>query len=371
MSFFDEADESPRRAPRQDPRRRRPSGRGRPPGDEQAIQTRRVIAVVGIVLLVVLAALGIHSCQVTQTNNSLKDYNTSVRSLIQQSNNTGAYVFRLLSGGASTSNEGGLQQSLNDAAKTASNQLTTAGDLSVPGQMQAAQQNLLLTLRMRHDAIVKISGQIEQAVGTTTRADAVNAIAAANAQFYAADVTYKLYTLPEIVGALQAAGISVGGANGQVVDGGQVLPDLGWLQPAFVATTLGTPIQASASSHPFVAGLHGHSLNSVSVAGTTLSPTPASNTPIASSPPPTFTLNLTNAGDFNEYNVKCTVAVTGLSDTGTYTIPETFSHQTSSCAVTLPSAPKPGTYEVTATVAPVQGETNTANNTLTFSVTFS
>jgi hypothetical protein len=326
---------------------------------------------VGIVLLVVLAAVGIHSCQVTQTNNSLKDYNTSVRSLIQQSNNTGGYVFRLLSGGASTTNETGLTQSLNDAAKTASSQLSSASNLSVPGAMQSAQQNLLLTLRMRRDAIMSIASEIEQAVGTTTRTDAVNAIAAANAQFYASDVTYKLYSLPEIVGALQAAGIAVGGANGQVVDGGQVLPDLGWLQPSFVATKLGTPITtSSSSSHPFVAGLHGHSLNSVSVAGTTLNPTPASNATIASSPPPTFTLNLTNAGDFNEYNVKCTVSVTGLDDTGTYTIPETFAHQSSSCAVTLPSAPKPGTYEVTATIAAVQGETNTTNNTLTFSVTF-
>jgi hypothetical protein len=82
-------------------------------------------------------------------------------------------------------------------------------------------------------------------------------------------------------------------------------------------------------------------------------------------------LNLTNGGDFDEYNVVCKVTVTGLSDTGSYTIPETFPGHTTTCPVTLPSAPTAGTYTVTAEVVPVEGETNTANNFLMFSITFS
>ncbi|MGO9751740.1 MAG: hypothetical protein ACLP22_09555 [Solirubrobacteraceae bacterium] len=332
---------------------------------------RRLIAAVALVVVVVLAAVGIHSCQVTQTDNSLKDYNTSVRQLIEQSNATGDNVFRLLSQGASASNEEQLTMQLNNAAEHAADQLAQAGSLSVPGQMQKAQQDLLLTLQMRHDAITTIAKQVEPAVGNTTREEALDTIAGASAQFYASDVVYKSYVLPGIGGALQAAGIAVGGVNGEVMDEGQVLSDLGWLAPSFVATKLGTPIASSGSSHPFVAGLHGHSLNSVSVAGTALSPTPASNASIPSSPPPTFTLSITNGGDFNEYSVVCKVTVTGLSDSGSYTIPETFAGQGSSCPVKLPSAPTPGTYQVTAEVMPVEGETNVANNTLTFSITFS
>jgi hypothetical protein len=332
---------------------------------------RRALAAVTLVILFVAAALGIHSCQVTQTDNSLKDYNTSVRALLVKSNITGDNVFKALSGRASTSNEEALQSQLDTAAAHAADQLTDAGSFSVPGQMQAAQQNLLLTLRMRRDAIATIAKSIEPAVGSTTRAAAIDAIAAANAQVYASDVVYKSYVLPEIVGALQSAGIAVGGVDGQVVDEGQVISDLGWLQPSFVATELGTPVAGSTSSQACVPGRHGHSLNFVSVAGAQLSATPASNPSISSSPPPTFTLNVTNGGTFDEYKVACKVTVATLSDTGTSAISETLPGQSSNCSVTLPSAPSPGTYQVTAEVVPVCGEKNIANNSLTFTITFS
>ncbi len=371
MSFFDEADESPRRPPRSEPRQRRPSGRGGPPRNQQSIQARRIIAAFVVLVVIVLAALGIHSCQVTQTDNSLKDYNTSVRVLIAQSNTTGDTVYKLLSSRASTSNEDQLALSLHDARNAAASQLSSAQNLSVPGAMSTAQQNLVLALQMRRDAIATIGEQIEAAVGTTTREAAIDAIASAGSQIFASDVIYKDYVLPEIVGALQAAGIAVGGANGQVLNGGQVISDLGWLNPSFISTELGLTLPSSASSHPFVAGLHGHSLNSVSVSGVTLSPSPASNSPIPSSPPPTFTLKLTNGGDFDEYNVVCKVSISNLSDTGSSTIAETTPNETTTCPVTLPSAPTPGSYTVTAEVVPVEGESNTANNYLKFSITFS
>ena len=91
MSFFDEADEPPRRAPRQRPRRPPASGRGRPPQD-QSVRTRQIVAVAALLVVVVLAAIGIHSCQVSQTDNSLKDYNTSVNQLMTASNQTDALV---------------------------------------------------------------------------------------------------------------------------------------------------------------------------------------------------------------------------------------------------------------------------------------
>ncbi len=371
MSFFDEADEPARTTSRTESRRRPTSGRGGPPRDPQAIQTRRVVAVVVLVVVVILLAVGIHSCQVSQTNDSLKNYNTNVYSLIQRSNRTGATVYSLLARGASASNEAQLQNSLVNATKTADGLLSEAQGLSVPSAMQTAQQNLVLTLQLRRDAFRTMAAEIEPAVGTTTRAYAVNQIAAANAQMYASDVIYKVYVLPEIVGALNAAGIAVGGANGQVLNGNQILNDRGWLDPSFVATELGTPVSggASSTSHPFQPGLHGHSLNSVSVGGTQLST--ASTATISHSPAPTFTLSLTNGGDFNEYNVKCTITIAGLNDSGTYTIPETYKGQNATCPVTLPNPPTPGTYQVTAEVVPVQGETNTSNNSMTFSITFS
>jgi hypothetical protein len=79
---------------------------------------------------------------------------------------------------------------------------------------------------------------------------------------------------------------------------------------------------------------------------------------------------VTNGGNFDEYDVGCKVSVSGLSDTGTSTIPETTPGETTTCSVTLPSLPPPGTNTVTAEVVPVPGEKDTSNNYLSFPITF-
>jgi hypothetical protein len=296
----------------------------------------------------------------------LKDYNNNVVSLIQESNQTGTQFFGLLTGGGGASNATGLQNSINQTRVNADAELARAKSMSVPDEMRGAQQNLLLTLQMRRDGIADIAAQIQPALGNATSKDAINAIATDMAKFYASDVAYKSYTLPLIVGALHGAGIQVGGANGEPIERGQFLPDLQWLTPAYIAqqlhVTLPTPTGKPA------AGLHGHSLDSVSVAGTTLQ-TGSTNT-LTASPPPTFTLNFTNGGTNPETNVILKVTVSGTSISGQTTVPQTTAGQHATGQVTLNSAPPAGTYTVTATVEPVPGEKNAANNSLSFPVTF-
>ena len=55
------------------------------------------------------------------------------------------------------------------------------------------------------------------------------------ARFYASDVLYKDYTVPQIIGALRAAGITVGGLGGQQLNSSQFLPSIDWLDPKNVA----------------------------------------------------------------------------------------------------------------------------------------
>ena len=366
MSFFDEADEPPR-APRAEPRRRRPSGRGRPPGDQQAIQTRRTVAVVAVIVVIVLLALLVHSCDVSATNSALKNYTISVNSLIQRSDATGTRLFSELTSGTGSSNPTGLQTQIDNTLDDARTEFTQTQALSVPGAMQSAQNNLLLAMKMRRDGVAVIANEIQPALGTTANADAVSQIVLAMARFFGSDVVYKAYTGPDIASALHSAGIAVGGSSGEPINSGQFLPDLSWLQKTFIASKLGAKLPSS-QVNTAAPGLHGHSLNSVSVGGTTLSPT-STNT-IQASPAPTFTLSLTNGGQFTEYDVGCKVSISGLSDTGTGTVSQTTPGQTTTCSVTLPSAPTAGTYQVTAEVVPVPGEKNTANNSMTFSVSF-
>ncbi len=320
-----------------------------------------------ILVVLILIVLGVHSCQISARNSSLKDYTNSVSSLIQQSNQTGSRFFGLFSSGAA-SNPTALQTSINQARASAAAQLSRAHGLSVPDEMKAAQTNLLLALQMRRDALANIASQIQPALGTSANKDAVTAIAAEMARLYASDVVYKDYTTPAIARALHGAGIAVGGANGESIAAGQFVNDLGWLTPTFVATQLGTKLPGSTSSGKVTPGLHGHQLNTVSVGNTALQPG-ATNT-VAASPPPTFILHFANTGTNTETNVICKVSVSGSSDTGQTVVPQTTAGESTTCQVTLHSSPAAGTYTVNATVEPVPGEKNTSNNTLSFPVTF-
>jgi hypothetical protein len=366
LSFFDEPEET-RTAPRAATRRRRAAGGGRrPPSDRQAIMIRRIVLAVAVVIAIVLIAVLVNSCEASARNSALKDYNNSVASLNARSVQTGTSFFKVLSGG--TSDPTGLQQHLSQAVNDAGTELSDAKGLSVPDEVKGAQQDFVRALQMRKDGMSNIANQVGPALQSQTSKNAVDTIAAEMARFYASDVLYIDYTLPQIVGALHAAGITVGGLGGQQLNSSQFLPSIQWLDPAHVATALGVSTPSPSQTQNVAPGLHGHQLNSVSVGGSTLQT--GSTNSIPSSPAPTFTLNFANTGQNTETNVKCQVTVSGSSVSGQTIVPQTTAGESTSCQVTLSGAPPKGSHTVTAEIAPVPGEKNTKNNTLTFPVTF-
>ncbi len=377
MSFFDEVDEPRAEPPTRTQRRRPPPGRGRrppgggrtrgPSGPQQAIRTRRAIALTALVIVVILIVIGVHSCQVSQDNNALRNYATTVASLMQSSDRTSAAFFTLLSGGHGPAGAGNLTSQIDENRIDATRELNTARGLSPPGQLSLAHQELILTLRMRANAITAIGQELPSALQAQTSSTAVTSIAANNAQFYSSDVLYKDYVLPQIVGALHAAGIPAGGANGEPISQGQSLPGIDWLNPRFVAAELSAPT-SSAHGGKLKPGTHGHALNSVSVGGKTLQ-TGVTNT-VPAHPAPTFTLNFTNSGQNTETGVICKVTVGGSSISGQATVASTSAGQSYSCHVTLNGSPAAGNYTVKATIEPVPGEKNVSNNTQTYSVSF-
>ena len=327
-------------------------------------------------IFVILAAVGINSCESSALTSSLTDYANSASSIIQGSNNSSNTLFGTNLGSPRGSN--GAQQLRiaieQGPLKTADSLLQQAQSLSVPDQMSNAQHNLLVTLKLRRDGIRTIASQIEQALGNSTNQDALQAIAAAMAGFLGSDVLYKEYVAKEIAEQLHADNIGIGGTSGVSLPAGQFLPNLAWLEISYLASKLGahyTPSAASGSANsnfPVQPGLHGHVLNSVSVNNTTLNPN-ASNA-VPASPTPTFVLNLTNGGHFPENNVECKVKVVGTAIAGSIVIPQTTPGETTTCSVALNKSPSPGQYQVTAEVVPVPGEANKANNFLTFPITF-
>jgi Domain of unknown function DUF11 len=321
-------------------------------------------------VLVILALLGIRSCQISQRNSSLTSYANNVTSLIQGSSAISQDFFGVLTRAKSSSSSAGaagVQSALETTANRERNQLSQAQGLDVPSEVSTAQQELLLTLRMRIDGMANVASYIQRALGG--HQDAVNAIAAEMARMYASDAVYKDYAAPEIANALHAVGIAVGGATGVQIAQQQFVPDVRWLDPPFVATQL--QVSVASTGGKVAPGTHGHALNSVSVAGTTLQT--GSTNPLPAGQAPTFTLNFTNTGQNTETNVICKVSATAANGTtvsGQQTLPQTAAGQTYTCHVTLAAAPPSGSAQVTATVEPVPGEKNTNNNTLAFPVTF-
>ncbi len=366
MSFFDEPEET-RTAPRKAPRRSRSTGGSRrPPGTpRQAIQLRRGVLVVVVLIAIVLIAVLVNSCEVNARNSALKDYNVNVASLNQQSVQTGKTFFNLLSGG--TSDPTSLQTQLYQAVGQANNELKSAKAMNVPDEVKGAQQNFVLALQMRHDGMGNIASDVPPALQSATSKDAINAIAAEMAKFYASDVLYKDYTVPLVIGALRAAGIAVGGLGGQQINSSQFLPSIAWLNPAYIAAELrvSLPVPRTTKIAP---GVHGHHLYSVSVGGTTLQT--GSTNAIPASPPPTFTLNIANTGQNTETNVVCQVTVNGTGLSGQTIIPQTTAGEHTTCQVTLSTSPPRGSATVTARVERVPGEVNIQGNSLTFPVTF-
>lgn len=370
MSFFDEVDEPPRTEPRTTPRtasrpaprRRRTSGPGggrRPPREQQSIQVRRAVALGALLIVILLIALGVHSCQVSANNSALQDYTNKVSSLITQSNQNGAQLFSVLST-ASSGSATAAQHNVDDALATAQNIYRQAQDNSVPGQMSTANAKVVFALRMRVDGITSIASEIQPALANN--ASAIDQIAAETARLYSSDVVYKDYASPEIYAAMHSAGVRFPG-----LPSGQFVPNVIWLQPDYVATTFHTtlPGQAPAKIAP---GLHGHELNSVTVAGVTLQT--GSTNAIPAKPAPTFVLHFANTGQNTETNVGCKVSVTGTGVGGHAVVPQTLAGHSYTCSVTLGGTAPTGTHTVVAEIVPVPGEKNDQNNYLSFPVTF-
>src|SRR5262249_52641753 len=155
--------------------------------------------------------------------------NNSVASLNAQSVNTGQSFFNAMSG--PTSDPTALQHTLNSTAQDAASELSKAKGISTPDEVKGAQQDFVMAMQMRADGTKNIAAQIEPALQSTTAKDPVNTIAAEMARFYASDVLYKNYSVPQIIGALRAAGITVGGLGGQQVNSSQFLTSIDWLNP--------------------------------------------------------------------------------------------------------------------------------------------
>lgn len=370
MSFFDEGDE-PTRVTSRTPRPRRGGDGGRRPPrdpvrhpDRQTVRTRQAVAAGVLLLLAIVLVLGVRGCVNSNQVNALKDYNRAVTSVITSSDrDVGRAFFQLLTNGSQQGRD--LQVQVNQLRLAADEDARRARGFSVPGEMNAAQDKLLLTLDLRAGGLRRIAELLPTALGRGQAADqAIQRIAGQMQAFLASDVVYKVRVAPLIKEALDAKGIT-----GQRIADSQFMTDVSWLSPTTVADRLGA--STGTQNQPVAPGLHGHGLTSVAVGTNVLQPSPVVNR-VPATANVTFTVKFQNQGDNDERNVRVTVTVQGVGKTITArkTVSQTKARSPAQVDIPLGQTPPVGTATVDVVIAAVRGEQKTDNNRQRYTVIF-
>lgn len=302
MSFFDEDDE-PRTRVR--PRRSAAARGGAAAPDRQTVLIRQLVLFGGFILVLALLIFVVNGCRQSAKENSLKDYNRAVASIVRDSDTqVGKPFFDLLRNPSS----GDLESQIVSFKSQAETQYQQAKRIDTPGDMTAAQRAFLMTMEMRRDGLQSIADDTRSALSSDAEAAdaALREITGAMELFLAADVIYSTRTLPIIEAELKDAEI-----GGQRIQRTQFFPGVEWLDENTVADAFGQQLSAGGGGggREPAPGLHGTGIDSVQVGDLTLQP----DTPnrIAYGPDTEFTVNFTNQGEHDEADVKVVLRVDG------------------------------------------------------------
>jgi hypothetical protein len=367
VSFFDDEPDEPTRVTRPARPRRAGSRDGHVP-DSDIARRRQVALIGGLAVVAIILIFLVQSCTSTRHKNALKDYNRDVSSIIQSSDDqVSKQLFDVLGGSAAARD---VQVAVNQVRATADDQLARAKNLSVPGDMKPAQRSLELALGFRATGVRRIADLLPRAQSNQpSAAEAVRGIAGQMQAFLASDVVYSQRVRPLVQEAL-----SDNDAGGQDTATSKFLPSLGWLDADQVASRLNPEASSDSSTGSGAAkpGTHGHGLVSVAVGNAALTPGTTPNR-VSATAPLTLDVTLANQGENDESNVKVTVTITGGGTpiTQTKRLNQTKAGTNATVAVVLAKLPARNTSAtMKVTIAKVNGEKTTDNNTQSYTVLF-
>jgi hypothetical protein len=314
---------------------------------------RRRVAAAVLVVLVIAIVLIVNGCLKSEKQQELKEYNQNVNQLALESTEQVSHpLFAALAGA-------GGKSALNvevqiDQLRTQAQELDAkAKGLGVPGEMAAAQRDLLLVFDLRIEALNKIAALLPTALGGQGK-QAGTEIAGAMEILLASDVIDSQRVVPLIQQTL-----GENGAHGLTTSVSRFLPNLGWLEPTMAIARITGHAASSTPSGEVPSGHHGHVLKGVSVGGHALEAEPALNH-ITGGGNPTVNVSVENDGEFPETNVKVSVTVTagGKQYAATHAIERTEPGKTVMVDVPVTGIPLGLAAKVEAHVEPVPGETN-------------
>jgi hypothetical protein len=367
LSFFDDGEEEtaarPRTRPAPRPRPRRPQHAG-PALDHHTLMVRRRVAAGVAVVLLIVIVLVINGCLKSQKTQALKDYNHSVNQVAAESETQVSRPLFAALAGASSKSALDVEVQIDQLRIAAQTVASNAKHVSTPGEMAAAQRNLLLALDLRVEGLTKVAALVPKALGTKNK-QASTLLAGDMEIFLASDVVYSQRVAPLISETLAANGI-----HGLSTTPSRFLPNVGWLDPNTTFSRL-TGQEAGTPSSQAVTGNHGSALKVVSVGTNILAPEPTLNH-VSGGSNPTFTVQVENSGEFPETNVKVDITVTagGKQYKASHVVEKTEPGKTVNVEIPVTGIPLGAAAKVQVSIEGVPGENDLENNKGTFLVIF-
>jgi hypothetical protein len=312
--------------------------------------------------------LGVRGCLDARKERALKDYVRDVDALAQESHDQGEALFGLLSGPGGQDQEVDVTNSLNTFRVQSAQLVDRARSLDHPGDVDEANSYLVESLGFRSDGVARIADNLPTALGDQDQREGTRRVTAQMQALLASDVIYFQRFLPRLVSALEAEDIQ-GEVRVPSNPDLRFVPDIEWLDPAFVADRVSSVRTGEDSAA--APGLHGNGLGTVTLGGQAL--TPGEPTTITLSDELAFEVQVANQGDNTETDVNVLVTVGEGDDAISLEEPldSIAAGETKTVTVALEEQPPTGqTVPIEIEVEPVPGEEMTDNNVGDFSAIF-
>ena len=347
---------------------RRPPGpprAPRPPGGITPLL--RLIGLIAFaILVVVLPVFWIQSCQGADKHNSFSSYLSKVSEVGSASTSIGTDLKKLLT--EPGIKESDVESQLNGLAQRQQQVVSRAEVIDPPGQLRSGQQAVVEAMQFRVSGLRGLEDAFKKTATTTDSDQAAELLSSQAQRLVASDIIWDDLFAAPASSVLKEEGIT-----------GVRVPGSTFLDPAELASTVSMKnawqrIHGAESGGTGPSGLHGTSIEGVKAlpSGTELSQD--QETTITAVPGLAFEVSVLDSGDFQEVSVEVTLTIqkTPTPIVRKQTIDIIQSGETKTVTFNdLGQPPFGQRTSVKVDIAPVAGESNTANNTTEYPVIFS
>ncbi len=333
---------------------------------------------IGAIVVLILIVIAFRGCLDARKSRSFQNYVSDLSSITAETDQLSSSFFeRLQGGGGDSASDISFDREVDGDRGTAQALLDRAEGLDAPGEVEGAQEQIVLSFTLRHDALEGIAANLPKVGSNDGRESrkASNAIYKQMKVFSASDILYAR-ARDQIEQALVDQDVTVDDGVPQ----SRFLPkEPDYLDPEVTADAIGGVVagggggsQPADDSNCRDDGLtHGVGLVDGSSAllpsGTTLT---ADSPVTATAGDNEIEVAVQNQGQADEENIEVSVSSdTGISGSGT--IDQISSQATATVAIPLDPAPEAGeTVTLDVEVTPVGCEQVEDNNVASYSVTF-